>query len=237
MKESILHYVWQFKLFSMQEMVTTEGEKLEVIDVGRHNSDAGPDFFNAKIKISNTLWAGNVEIHSQSSDWNRHNHNTDKAYDSVVLHVVAKADTEVYRLNGEKIPQLELQVPAYIQENYDQLFAEKKWIPCEDKIDQLPPFLMSSWKQLFWLSGSNAKPMTSACCWSKLKIIGTRRFISPWHVASDLELTARLSNSWHVHCLSLSLANTKITCCRLKLCFSGRPVFFRKRRRMHTIKS
>lgn len=146
MKESILHYFWQFRLFSIQELKTTDGQSVEVIDVGKPNTDAGPDFFNAKLKIGDTYWAGNVEIHNESSDWLKHHHHKDKAYDNVILHVVGLADMDIFRTSGEKIFQLELIVPEYIQKNYEELLNAKKWIPCEDKIGLLPPFLMSSWK-------------------------------------------------------------------------------------------
>lgn len=146
MKESILHFVWQFRLFSMQELKSTDGMPVEVIDVGRPNTDAGPDFFNAKLKIGETVWAGNIEIHNLSSDWFKHGHETDKAYDNVILHIVNKADRAVFRTNGEQIPQLELEVPEHIKQNYEELFASKKWIPCEDKISLMPTILMSSWK-------------------------------------------------------------------------------------------
>ncbi|HEY6913800.1 MAG TPA: DUF2851 family protein, partial [Paludibacter sp.] len=108
MKESILHYVWQNKLFAAHNLQSTDGELVEVVDVGKYNTDSGPDFFNAKIKIGDTLWAGNVEIHTRSTDWNKHNHQTDKAYDSVILHVVSEVDGEVYRIDGERIPQVKL---------------------------------------------------------------------------------------------------------------------------------
>ncbi len=146
MKESILHYVWQNKLFVSQEIKTTDGERVEIIDVGRINTDAGPDFFNAKIKIGDTLWAGNVEIHTVSSEWNKHNHQQDKAYDSVILHVVLQADSDVYRIDGTKIPQLELKFPQQIETNYELLFSQQKWIPCADKIDQVPSIVIQSWK-------------------------------------------------------------------------------------------
>ena len=146
MKESLLHYVWQNKLFTVHNLLTTEGEEVEVIDVGKYNTDAGPDFFNAKIKIAGTMWAGNIEIHSNSSDWNRHNHQNDKAYDNVILHIVHKFDTEIFRTDGERIPQLELTFPAHIEENYQQLINEKKWIPCADKIQSVPSIFIQSWK-------------------------------------------------------------------------------------------
>jgi len=146
MKESILHYVWQNKLFVSQEIKTTDGERVEIIDVGRINTDAGPDFFNAKIKIGDTLWAGNVEVHTVSSEWNKHNHQQDKAYDSVILHVVLQADSDVYRIDGTKIPQLELKFPQQIETNYELLFSQQKWILCADKIDQVPSIVIQSWK-------------------------------------------------------------------------------------------
>ena len=146
MKVSILHYVWQNKLFVSQEIKTTDGERVEIIDVGRINTDAGPDFFNAKIKIGDTLWAGNVEIHTASSEWNKHNHQQDKAYDSVILHVVLQADSDVYRIDGTKIPQLELKFPQQIETNYELLFSQQKWILCADKIDQVPSIVIQSWK-------------------------------------------------------------------------------------------
>jgi hypothetical protein len=146
MKESILHYVWQNKLFTARNLATTDGETVEIIDVGRINTDAGPDFFNAKIKIGNTLWAGNVEIHTCSSDWNKHNHQGDKAYDSIILHVVSSADIDVYRIDGTKIPQLVLKFPQEIETNYEQLFSRQKWVPCADKIDSVPAIFVQSWK-------------------------------------------------------------------------------------------
>ena len=146
MKESILHYIWQQKLFTAHALRTTEGEIVEVIDVGKLNQDAGPDFFNAKIRIGDTIWAGNIEIHTRASDWNKHNHQHDKAYDSIILHVVKFADADIQRLAGEKIPQLELIYPAHIEENYEKLIRERKWIPCADKIGNVPGIFIQSWK-------------------------------------------------------------------------------------------
>lgn len=146
MKESILHYVWQNKLFFSTQLKTTDGEGVEIVDVGRINADAGPDFFNAKIRIGETLWAGNVEIHNQSSDWIKHNHQSDKAYDSIILHVVLHADKDVYRIDGSRIPQLELKFSKQIEANYEQLLCQQKWIPCSDKIGVVPAIFIQSWK-------------------------------------------------------------------------------------------
>ncbi len=146
MKESILHYVWQYKLYPAHDLKTTDYEPVSIIDTGQHNYDAGPDFFNAKVKIGDTLWAGNIEIHTFSSDWNKHKHTGNNAYDSVILHVVEKADTEVYRTNGEKIPQLELKIPEHIRQTHKELLLQQKWIPYIDKINHIPPVFIQNWK-------------------------------------------------------------------------------------------
>ena len=91
--EQLLHYVWKHKIFPLMPLQTTSGQPVEVIDPGLPNTDAGPDFFNAKLKINGTLWVGNVELHTQASDWFRHGHNRDTVYDNVILHVVGESDT------------------------------------------------------------------------------------------------------------------------------------------------
>ncbi len=138
MKEDLLHYVWQYGLFAADLLKTTKGEPIEIIDRGKKNEDAGPDFFNAKIKIGETVWAGNVEIHLTSSDWNRHRHHNDKSYNSVILHVVEKAGCPVYRQTGKEIPQLEITVRKEIKERHELLLSSKTWIRCESLWEQLP---------------------------------------------------------------------------------------------------
>ncbi len=146
MKESILQYIWQQRLFVSSDMKTTDNETVEVIDVGKLNTDAGPDFFNAKVKIGDTLWAGNVEIHTRSSEWKKHHHHSDKAYESVILHVVEEVDADVFRNDGEKIPQIKLAYPEQIENDYLQLINEQKWIPCAGKIQSIPSVFIQSWK-------------------------------------------------------------------------------------------
>ena len=101
--EQLLYHLWSSGKYLSSDMCLTDGTPFEVIDAGLRNFNSGPDFFNAKINIANTTWAGNVEIHQSSSDWYRHNHHKDKNYDSVILNVVMKHDSEIYRTNGEKI--------------------------------------------------------------------------------------------------------------------------------------
>src|SRR5688572_11085325 len=131
MNEKLLHFIWKFRLFEQRELYSMEGEKIELIHAGTHNTDAGADFQNAKIRIGKTLWAGNVEIHFNSTDWLLHRHQTDAAYENVILHVVFEAGKEVAsRKNGESIPTLELKGlinPATLA-RYEELSKRKSWI-------------------------------------------------------------------------------------------------------------
>ena len=108
--EKLMQYVWQHRLYASDDMVTNDGRRVRVIDTGMLNTDAGPDFFNAKVEIDGRLWAGNVEMHVRASDWRRHGHDSNRAYDSVILHVVEKDDAPVYRTNGERIPRFQPQL-------------------------------------------------------------------------------------------------------------------------------
>lgn len=143
--EHLLHYVWKHKLFPLRTLQTTSGLPLEVIDPGLHNSDSGPDFFNAKLKIDGTLWVGNVEIHTCSCDWYRHQHDKDKAYDSVILHVASEVDTEITRSNGELIPQLQLTCPDSLQGRYKDLCRADICPPCGAVFSALPRLTVHSW--------------------------------------------------------------------------------------------
>lgn len=143
--EHLLHYVWKHKLFPLKVLQTTQGLSVEVIDPGLQNSNAGPDFFNAKLKIEGTLWVGNIEIHSLASDWFRHGHHSDKCYDSVILHVVGEADSEVIRTNGEQIPQLILTCPETIRAHYQELRDADQYPACYSILTSLPKLTIHSW--------------------------------------------------------------------------------------------
>jgi len=146
MTEEFLHYIWQYRLYN-PNLVLQSGEQIEVIHPGMHNSDSGPDFFNARIRIGETIWAGNIEIHILSSDWKRHNHNQDMSYDNVILHVVWRDDTPVFRKNGTTIPTLELD--GRYNENswkhYLGFMASQRWIPCEAMIPAVDSFVRNAW--------------------------------------------------------------------------------------------
>ena len=145
--EQLLHYTWKFKFFPLKELKTSSGEVIEVIDPGKHNTNAGPDFTNAKIRINGTMWAGNVEIHDKSSDWYLHGHDKDSSYDNVILHVAGELDTEVMKSNGQYIPQLQLDVPDYVMQHYAELQKTDSYPPCFKVIPDLPAILVHKWME------------------------------------------------------------------------------------------
>ncbi len=143
-KEELLHYIWKFGLYSSDSLITTEGERIEVIDPGMHNRDAGPDFFNAKIRINDKVWAGDVEIHRSSEEWVRHGHHTDKAYNSVILHVAERVDREIKNEKGQTVPQCKMGVPEKIRTNADYLMYSNSTLPCGDELSCLPEMFIHS---------------------------------------------------------------------------------------------
>ena len=143
--EQLLHYTWKHKMLPLTDLLTTDGRQVEVIDPGLHNRDAGPDFFNAKVKIDWTLWVGNVEIHDRASDWYQHGHDHDPRYDNVVLHVCEVVDRDVQNSVGHYLPQLQLSVPQQIRDNYDELQKTDQYPPCYKIIPDLTRLTVHSW--------------------------------------------------------------------------------------------
>ncbi|MEL6718907.1 MAG: DUF2851 family protein [Bacteroidota bacterium] len=146
-KEDLLHYIWRTKRFEISSLQTTTGESIEIQDFGKHNPNAGPDFLNAKVKIGDTLWAGNVEMHINSSDWIKHQHNKDRAYDNVILHVVLEEDLTIYRGTGEVIPCLELRkkIPLRLANTYQKLKHNEHWIPCQHHFYEVNDMTKNMW--------------------------------------------------------------------------------------------
>ena len=146
MNEEFLKYLWKYKLLHT-DLYTDNNDKIEIISSGQHNTNSGPDFFNAKVKIGDTLWAGNVEIHTKSSDWNLHKHTDDDAYDSIILHVVFKNDLDIFRKNKEVVPVLIVEGKydnnLYLQ--YLDFIESYNWIPCEKLIENVDKFILYSW--------------------------------------------------------------------------------------------
>ncbi len=140
MKEEFLHFIWENKLFQSDSLWTRDGEQVQIMSPGRHNKDAGPDFFDARIRIGKTLWAGNIEIHTKASDWNRHGHQNDPVYRNTILHVVSVADIVVYNDLGSALPALVIRWPEWIAHNYDMLIRSHDWIACASFLYQVDPF-------------------------------------------------------------------------------------------------
>ncbi|MGB2761320.1 MAG: DUF2851 family protein [Maribacter stanieri] len=149
MKEDLLHFIWKFKKYPINGLVTTSGEAINVVSTGIHNHLSGPDFFNAQLELNQQLWAGNVEIHIKSSDWYAHNHQEDSNYDNVILHVVWEDDLSVFRKDGSQIPTLALKeyIPLKILDTYQNLFDARnyKFINCENEFIKVDEFIKDNW--------------------------------------------------------------------------------------------
>ena len=130
------------------ELTTNAGDAIQVIKTGEKNTNAGPDFFSGQLKIGKTIWAGNIEIHINSSDWNKHKHQDDSAYDNVILHVVFNHDTEVFTSKNRKIQVLELAnlVNETLFEKYQSLVGEKRKIPCQHFLPTIDGFTLRNWQ-------------------------------------------------------------------------------------------
>ncbi|MEO5647152.1 MAG: DUF2851 family protein, partial [Chitinophagaceae bacterium] len=150
MTERLLQFIWQFGHFNKANLLTTNSEQLLVLETGQLNYNQGPDFLDGKIKIGETTWAGNIELHVRSSNWDMHKHSGDENYSNVILHVVWKHDGDVTNTNNlQAIPTLELEdkVPKLLIEKYDQLMNNPAFIPCGNAIVTLPGLHWINWKE------------------------------------------------------------------------------------------
>lgn len=146
MNESFLHYIWQFQYFDKKELKCSTGELITVINPGFKNSHAGPDFYDAKLKLDSIEWAGSVELHIQASGWREHNHQHDPAYENVVLHVVWEENEKVLRNDGTPIPTLELRdrVASSFLLQYKRIVHSRSKIPCANAIHGVPAIVRMS---------------------------------------------------------------------------------------------
>lgn len=149
MKEDILQYIWKFQYYNYSDLLSSNGDSIEVLHPGIHNVNQGPDFTEAKIKINDTVWIGNVEIHVNASDWNLHHHSEDENYKNIILHVVWKNDAKIKDNYGNHLPTLELnnRVSKLLLGKYQQLMDTPKFIPCEKLEHNLSDLGLNSWKQ------------------------------------------------------------------------------------------
>lgn len=144
--EEFLHYVWQFRSFDGNELQTSDGVPLKILNPGLLNKNAGPDFNQAKLQLGDTIWAGNVEIHLKSSDWLKHQHQHDASYENVILHVVYQHDTDIKRMDGTLLPVLVLQnkIPQDLIAKYENLFLNLNDFPCATHIKRVDTLIIDS---------------------------------------------------------------------------------------------
>ena len=153
MPEIVLHYIWEHCLWAGFEQYTTDGKKVEILSVGEHNRDAGPDYSHARIRIDGHEWVGNIEIHVCASDWTKHHHHLDKAYDNIILHVVRTADKPIHNSKGELVPQCELNYPSdkdYLSalfESAQRMDSAIARIGCAEQLLHDPRLLTEGWRK------------------------------------------------------------------------------------------
>jgi hypothetical protein len=149
--EIFLYFIWQHQYFTKDNLVTTDGDPIQVFHPGFRNHDAGPDFTNARLRINNVEWVGTVEMHTRTSDWLVHRHQHDRAYDNVILHVVWQDDRptngrRVDRANGTSLPTLELQslTDSTLLGRYQELSDSPDVIPCAGQFRRVMPLRITS---------------------------------------------------------------------------------------------
>lgn len=210
MTEAFLQYIWQHRLLQ-GDLQTAEGLPVVVERPGQLNRDAGPDFFDARVKIGDTLWAGNVEVHVKASDWNAHRHATNRAYDNVVLHVVYKNDAPVTLQNCHPLPTLELcdHIPDALWANYESLMNPPAPlpVPCADRLQTIPGFYVDSQLERLLLERLERKctlvrrlldeshgSWEHCCYWLLARYFGGKTNAEPFELlakSTDLRLLAR----------------------------------------------
>ncbi|RBQ02987.1 DUF2851 family protein [Pedobacter miscanthi] len=169
--EDFLHYIWQFRSFDYNDLQTTSGEALKIINPGLLNKNAGPDFFHAKIEIGDTIWAGNVEIHIKSSDWLKHYHQKDSSYENVILHVVYEHDAEIKRMDNTVLPVLELKkrISADLIKKYENLFLTLTDFPCVAQIGRVDQLVIDSFLSRTLIERFEQKTHAVTECLNELK--------------------------------------------------------------------
>jgi hypothetical protein len=157
MKEEFLHYLWKYSLYDPERLFDQLGNKIQVIRSGEYNRDSGPDFFNARISVDGTVWAGNIEIHTRSSHYDTHGHQNDPAFDNVILHIVAENDKKVFNTKGEEILTTEISFDPELYESYISLVNNPYVIACQEVIKDIDTFLIRHWLNSLVIERLNIK--------------------------------------------------------------------------------
>ena len=213
MTEAFLHYVWRHQMLD-SGLTTTDGQPVVVLKPGELNLNAGPDFFNARVRIGDVEWAGNIEVHINTTDWHLHHHDNDVAYNNVVLHVVYEHDGEVRLANGKVPPTLELKHVLHpsLVANYESLMApaDGDRIPCGNRIKEVPELVLHSFLERLTVERIEAKTETvkrlheeshgvwvQTCYWLLARYFGGKVNALPFELlakATDQRLLARWSD-------------------------------------------
>lgn len=214
MNEAFLHYCWKYRLLK-NELFTTDNQQVTILRSGDVNHDAGPDFFNAHLKIGDTEWAGTVEIHLRSSDWNLHKHSSDKRYNNVILHVVHEHDCEIELENGHTVTTLELkdQLLEGVWEKYQTLThpALSFTIPCSGSIESIPQFTIGTYLQRLAaerleekseaarrLLSESGNSWETCCYWLMARCFGGKVNALPFELLAksvDMRILAKIKDS------------------------------------------
>jgi hypothetical protein len=157
MKEEFLHYLWKYSLYDQNSLIDNENNRIVVINPGEYNRNSGPDFFNARILIAGTEWAGNVEIHNRASHFDLHGHNNDHAFDNVILHIVAQNDKRIFNSRDEELLTVEIKYDTDLYEKYTDLINNPCVIACQNEIGKSDRFLFRNWLHSLLIERLQAK--------------------------------------------------------------------------------
>lgn len=146
MNEAFLHFVWQYQLFDNKNIKALSGEKITVVKQGFYNTNSGPDFSMAQIYIDKTLWSGNIEIHLKTSDWYQHQHQNNKKYSNIILHVVLENDLSPEQMDAIPAPTLEIKSLIFSKtyHTYQQINESRTIIPCQNLLPEVDDFRFRS---------------------------------------------------------------------------------------------
>ncbi len=160
MTERLLQFIWQLQYFNKQHLQTTAGESLQILHPGQLNTNQGPDFLQSTIKIADTTWVGNIEVHTRSSLWNIHKHHQDSNYTNVILHVVWQDDAAIDNPNDIPVLVLEDKTPKLLLQKYGELMHNTAFIPCESSLPGVPALVWTSWKERLAVERLERKALT-----------------------------------------------------------------------------
>lgn len=148
MQEKLLHFIWKYQYFNQAKLTTSEGENLQILKAGLSNTNQGPDFLNASIKINTVTLIGNIELHINASDWHKHRHSSDKNYTNIILHVVWNNDVPLVIANNQVATlELKTRVSKLLLQRYEQLMNAQKSIACNKFLPALSEIGWIAWKE------------------------------------------------------------------------------------------